>query len=131
MEYSQRHFFTGARMTRHTPILPDVPAVCEHELARLVAALPDGEPTLEQRLRFIDLTFECSAEARKVYPSRRCFSDEIAPTNPAFANLFCTLRYTAMANEGLPVSLLSKRERAARMPALLEAVRVRLSREAA
>lgn len=77
-----------------------------------------SEPTLEQRLRYIDLTFECHQQAR---------DENVASQGPLYASPFdnegpsersqaigkraSQLRLAAMIREGLPLSLLAKVDR--------------------
>lgn len=71
-------------------------------------------PTLEQRLRFIDLTFECfnAAKAEEeavggpVYPSP--FDDGPSERSKAIGRRTSELRLEAMQQEGLPFTLLAK-----------------------
>jgi hypothetical protein len=75
------------------------------------------EPTLAERLRFIDLTFECLAQAKAeeverngpIYPA---FPDEWGPSerSKAIGARISELRFAAMQREGLPFTLLTKRE---------------------
>lgn len=71
-------------------------------------------PTLEQRLRFVDLSFEVAAEAARLMPSKRTFvaTDEVtlAPNHTRIA-LIRRLRLAAMEREGLPMELLPEGER--------------------
>lgn len=74
-----------------------------------------AQPTPEQRLRFIDLTFDCVTEAKRALIA----SGEISPVDP-FQDELPTprgkriaaeakkLRLAAMAREGLPLSLLGE-----------------------
>ena len=66
------------------------------------------EPTLAQRLAFIDLCIEASAEAKALFPSPDgpCFGDETPRSNPRFAAAYNFLRVQKMRREGLPLSLL-------------------------
>jgi hypothetical protein len=66
------------------------------------------EPTLAQRLRWIDLCLEASAEAKALFPSPSgmCFGDETPRSNPRFAAAYNFLRVQKMRREGLPLSLL-------------------------
>lgn len=57
-----------------------------------------AKPTLEQALRFVDLSFECAAEAHRRLPES---GDE-----KQVQALCARLRLEAMEREGLPLSLL-------------------------
>lgn len=74
-------------------------------------------PTLEQRLRFIDLTFESFRQAKAeeterggpVYPSP--FDDGPSERSKSIGRRAAELRLAAMYREGLPLSLLAKADR--------------------
>lgn len=61
------------------------------------ATIVPAKPTLEQRLRFVDLSFECADEAHLRMPSRDPVQRQA---------LMARLRLEAMEREGLPLSLL-------------------------
>lgn len=71
-------------------------------------------PSLEQQLRFVDLSFEVAAEAARLMPSKRTFvaTDDVtlAPNHKRMA-LIRRLRLAAMEREGLPMELLPEGER--------------------
>lgn len=60
------------------------------------------KPTLAQRLRFVDLSFECAEEAHRRMPARGREMDR----NLEREALCARLRMEAMEREGLPLSLL-------------------------
>lgn len=77
------------------------------------ANFPHREPTLEERLRFIDITFECVTDAERDLIER----GEISPHKPLFCNgpserskrigrEAMRLRAMRVWDEGLPRSLL-------------------------
>lgn len=67
----------------------------------------EASPTLEQSLRFVDLSFECAQEAHRRMPTvGRRFQGDHAARNPAREALIRELRVEAMVREGLPMSLL-------------------------
>lgn len=68
------------------------------------------KPSLEQCLRFIDLSFECAKEAHRLMPTQgRRFQGDHATRNLAREALIDQLRLEAMEREGLPLSLLPDR----------------------
>lgn len=68
------------------------------------------EPTLEERLRYIDLCLECAAEAKRLFPAPTngwLETDHALPaSNPSFGPAYRFLRIKAMRAEGLPLSLI-------------------------
>jgi hypothetical protein len=80
---------------------------------------PDTAPTLEQRLRFIDLTFECFQQACQAVEYDLGWMGPALPDEPVsdrskqIGRLTSELRLDAMRREGLPLSLLCKRDREA------------------
>jgi hypothetical protein len=74
-------------------------------MAQAASPIP-CEPTLEQRLRFIDLSFECAKAAKKLHPAPPRYADEWRPRDHAFEATYSRMRLEAMEREGLPLSLL-------------------------
>lgn len=70
--------------------------------ARDAAQPQSAKPTLEQALRFVDLSFECGAEAHRLIPAERREEGR----NLEREALCARLRLEAMEREGLPLSLL-------------------------